>query len=83
MTHAPLLSTIIREQLGACEIEYLPSVEPRERLFLSICLLQVRPERLSVLVHGRQPVLHWLALSLFRHFTFLLLPRRSARSSCH
>jgi hypothetical protein len=38
-------------------MEDLPAVEPRQRLVLSICFLQMRPQLSSVLVHCRKPVL--------------------------
>ncbi|RCI13495.1 hypothetical protein L249_5505, partial [Ophiocordyceps polyrhachis-furcata BCC 54312] len=54
---APCVSAFVRKQLRASHIEDQPSIIPRNRLFVSVRLCQMRHQLLLVGHHGRQPVL--------------------------
>lgn len=55
--HAPSIPALVGEQLGTCQVENLPSVEPHAGVLLPICLDQVRPDLFLMCKHLAQPVL--------------------------
>lgn len=57
MRHAPSVPALVGEQLGTCQVEDLPSVEPHAGVLLPIRLDQVRPDLFLVCEHLAQPVL--------------------------
>lgn len=54
---APCVTSLVRKQLGAGQVEDLPSVVPGGRVLLSIRLDKMRPDLLLILDHEGEPVL--------------------------
>lgn len=64
MANTPLLATIPGKQLRARQVEYLPPVEPFQRLLFSIGFLQVWPDLLLCRGHLVEPVIACLRVVL-------------------
>lgn len=57
MRDPPRVASVKREQFRASHVEDLPPAIPRVCILLAVSLLEMRPQLLTVLYHGCEPVL--------------------------
>ena len=51
VAHTPGISSLKIEQLGASNVKDLPTVIPSSSLIFTVCLGQVRPDLVLILLH--------------------------------